>query len=138
MRVLLVHKAGENNFCFARALLRFRQFAKRRDEGGHAPLCVARATTVELAGWWQYKSENNFEPSLTTIANNLYGYKTTILNAGQVLGQGTLAGQVSAAGEEVLSRPNAFPEIDAHERHQHEVADDDDVIGGMQGRRHNG
>ena len=40
-------------------------------------------TTVQLAGWWQYKSEDLMEPNLPTLVNNLFGYKTTIFNPGQ-------------------------------------------------------
>lgn len=61
-------------------------------------------TAVQLAGWWQLKSEQNNEPSLPTMVNKLFGYKTTILNGGQAFGQGTLNGQIATAGEEVLSK----------------------------------
>ncbi len=63
------------------------------------------ATQVQLAGYWQAKSENNMEPNLVTQINLIYGYKTTILNAGQEFGIGSgAAGQIATVGEEVLSR----------------------------------
>ncbi|MDB5297216.1 MAG: domain containing protein, partial [Phycisphaerales bacterium] len=59
-------------------------------------------TTVQLAGWWQTKSEDNQEPSLPVLANNLFGYTTKILNTGQSMF--TLDGSATTIGEEVLSK----------------------------------
>ena len=39
--------------------------------------------TVQLAGYWQYMSENENEPGLQTIVNRLYGYGTNISNTFQ-------------------------------------------------------
>jgi hypothetical protein len=36
--------------------------------------------SLPLAGYWQYESENENEPSLQTIVNSLYGYGTEISN----------------------------------------------------------
>jgi hypothetical protein len=58
------------------------------------------STVVQLEGFWQHFSENNEEPSLPQLVNNLLGYSTTIVGAGQVLDNG---GQVVAVGDEVLS-----------------------------------
>jgi hypothetical protein len=58
------------------------------------------ATAVQLAGFWQKDSENNEEPTLPQIVNNIMGYSTTIVGAGQVLNHG---GKVEAVGDEVLS-----------------------------------
>jgi len=55
---------------------------------------------IQLAGWWQRVSEGGTEPSLRTILNSVFGYKTTLLYSGQVLNK---AGHVETAGEEVLS-----------------------------------
>ncbi len=57
-------------------------------------------TTVTLKGWWQYKSEDDMEPSLQTIVNDMFGYSTNLQSAGQSLDTG---GNIQAVGEEVLS-----------------------------------
>ena len=57
-------------------------------------------TVVQLAGWWQRKSELNMEPTLQVIVNRIFGYGTNVLSAGQSLNQG---GRPIAVGEEVLS-----------------------------------
>ncbi|QOV91332.1 PA14 domain-containing protein [Humisphaera borealis] len=59
-------------------------------------------TTVQLAGWWQNKSEKNQEPSVPTLVNNILGYRTKILNNGQTMADGWNGAGV--LGEEVLSK----------------------------------
>ncbi len=55
---------------------------------------------VSLEGYWQAHNENNEEPSLQTLVNNIFGYTTTIVSSGQNLNGGGLR---SAVGDEVLS-----------------------------------
>ena len=54
---------------------------------------------VELAGFWQSKSEGGQEPSLQELAE-LFGYTTTITKAGQSLDN---SGRVETVGDEILS-----------------------------------
>lgn len=64
---------------------------------------TARPTRlVQLAGYWQYQSENENEPGLQTIINSLYGYGTNISNVQQpdYPNNGT---QPTLYGEEVAS-----------------------------------
>ena len=58
------------------------------------------AVVIALSGWWQLKSEQNMEPTLPVLVNRMFGYGTTVLNAGETLNTGGRAGTV---GEEVLS-----------------------------------
>ena len=58
------------------------------------------ATVVQLAGWWQRKSELNQEPQLHIVVNRLFGFGTTILRPGETLSHG---GRPTPVGEEVLS-----------------------------------
>jgi fibronectin type 3 domain-containing protein len=58
------------------------------------------ATVIQLAGWWQKKSELNQEPQLHMVINRLFGYGTTILRPGETLNHG---GRPTPVGEEVLS-----------------------------------
>lgn len=55
--------------------------------------------TVELAGWWQSKPENNEEPTLHQMIQ-LMGYTTTITFPGENLSDN---GRLRTRGEEVLS-----------------------------------
>lgn len=57
-------------------------------------------TVVQLAGWWQKKSELNQEPTLAVLVNKIFGYGTQVLKPGESLNQG---GRPVAVGEEVLS-----------------------------------
>ncbi len=57
-------------------------------------------TMLQLAGWWQQRSEDGQEPLLSVMMNNIFGFGTQILGAGQSMNQG---GRVSSVGEEVLS-----------------------------------
>ncbi|HEV7805345.1 MAG TPA: choice-of-anchor D domain-containing protein [Solirubrobacteraceae bacterium] len=61
---------------------------------------TAPTTSVQLAGWWQGLSENGREPSLSTMVNTEFGYKTTLTYADQRINR---KGQLETAGEEVLS-----------------------------------
>jgi hypothetical protein len=61
---------------------------------------AAPTKVVTLAGWWQSVSEGGKEPSLSTIVNTEFSYKTTMLYAGQTLNR---QGRIETAGEEVLS-----------------------------------
>lgn len=54
---------------------------------------------IDLAGFWQNRSEHGEEPVLQQIAQ-LFGFTTNFLNPGQDLDQN---GQVQTVGEEVLS-----------------------------------
>jgi hypothetical protein len=56
--------------------------------------------TVGLRGYFQFKNEDEQEPSLGTLVNKIYGYGTQALAPGQVLNGG---GKVAAVGEEILS-----------------------------------
>ena len=58
------------------------------------------ATVVQLAGWWQRKSELNQEPTLPILVNRIFGYGTLIQRPGEVLNHG---GRPTPIGEEVLS-----------------------------------
>ena len=58
------------------------------------------ATVIQLAGWWQRKSELNQEPQLHILVNRLFGFGTTILRPGETLNHG---GRPTPVGEEVLS-----------------------------------
>lgn len=55
---------------------------------------------LTLAGYWQSLSENGQEPTLSELIRSVFGYQTTLVNAGQQLNQ---QGLVTAVGEEVLS-----------------------------------
>ncbi|HEY2588489.1 MAG TPA: fibronectin type III domain-containing protein, partial [Tepidisphaeraceae bacterium] len=60
------------------------------------------ASTVQLAGYWQYESEHEEEPNLQTIVNRMFGYGTDISNTPlpQYPNNGST---VTAYGEEVMS-----------------------------------
>jgi hypothetical protein len=60
-------------------------------------------TVIQLAGYWQSKSENNEEPKLPELVNQLMGFNTTIVNSGQQLTNPATAGKVEAVGDEILS-----------------------------------
>ncbi|HYO10740.1 MAG TPA: choice-of-anchor D domain-containing protein [Tepidisphaeraceae bacterium] len=55
-------------------------------------------STIQLAGWWQYKSEKP-EPTLQQVVQ-LFGYGTKITNTGQNVNGG---GRIERIGDEVLS-----------------------------------
>ncbi len=55
---------------------------------------------VNLAGYWQYQSENENEPGLTAIANLIYGYGTNIGNTPSFPNNGAIP---TYYGEEVAS-----------------------------------
>ena len=57
-------------------------------------------TVVQLAGWWQKKSEQNQEPQLQILVNQIFGFGTTIIRPGETLNSRRPA---VAVGEEVLS-----------------------------------
>jgi malectin (di-glucose binding ER protein) len=61
---------------------------------------AAPTKVVALAGWWQSASEGGREPSLPTIVNTEFSYRTTMLYAGQTLNR---QGRIETSGEEVLS-----------------------------------
>ncbi|HEV7806177.1 MAG TPA: malectin domain-containing carbohydrate-binding protein [Solirubrobacteraceae bacterium] len=61
---------------------------------------AAPTKVVVLAGWWQSVSEGGKEPSLATIVNTEFSYRTTLLYSGQTLNR---QGRIETAGEEVLS-----------------------------------
>lgn len=61
------------------------------------------ALTVQLAGYWQNKSENNEEPTLQGAVNGLFGFGTVITGPGQQLSVPGQGGKVAAVGDEVLS-----------------------------------
>jgi hypothetical protein len=80
---------------------------------------------IQLAGYWQSLPENNEEPSLATVVQQLFGYGTTIVGAGQQLNQ---AGLVTAVGDEVLSpywevadttKPVSVQQLDAYHSQNH-------------------
>ncbi|HSU68587.1 MAG TPA: hypothetical protein VLJ39_17030, partial [Tepidisphaeraceae bacterium] len=58
--------------------------------------------TVNLAGYWQYQSENENEPGLQTIVNKVFGYTTTIANS-QLLQYPNNGNQPVYYGEEQAS-----------------------------------
>jgi fibronectin type 3 domain-containing protein/regulation of enolase protein 1 (concanavalin A-like superfamily) len=57
------------------------------------------ATTVQLAGFWQPYNEGGQEPKLQEVVDT-FGYKTKIINAGEVLNS---KGRIARVGDEVLS-----------------------------------
>ena len=57
-------------------------------------------TTVQLAGWWQRKSELNQEPQIGILVNRIFGFGTTVLKPGETLNSG---GRPIAVGDEVMS-----------------------------------
>ena len=57
-------------------------------------------TTVQLAGWWQRKSELNQEPQFGILVNRIFGFGTSVLRPGETLNHG---GRPIPVGEEVLS-----------------------------------
>jgi hypothetical protein len=60
------------------------------------------ASTVQLAGYWQYESEHEEEPNLQTIVNRLFGYGTDISSTQQP-DYANSGSTVVPYGEEVLS-----------------------------------
>ena len=58
------------------------------------------ATVVQLAGWWQKKSEQNQEPVLPILVNRIFGFGTITQRPGETLNHG---GRPVAVGEEILS-----------------------------------
>lgn len=56
--------------------------------------------SVNLAGYFQRKPEGGFESPLAPLVNNVYGFTTNIVNAGQSINTG---GQAIAVGDEVMS-----------------------------------
>jgi hypothetical protein len=60
------------------------------------------ATVIDLAGYWQNKSENQEEPTLPELVQ-MFGFGTKIVNAGQALNPAGQSGKVQAVGDEILS-----------------------------------
>ncbi|CAA9374686.1 MAG: hypothetical protein AVDCRST_MAG64-219, partial [uncultured Phycisphaerae bacterium] len=58
------------------------------------------AKTVQLAGYFQHKNEDNQEANVETLINKVFGYGTNVVGAGQSLVGG---GRATPVGEEVMS-----------------------------------
>ena len=61
---------------------------------------VRPAVSFDLAGYWQIQSENNKEPSVSTLLQ-AFGYRTKLLGSGQTLSND---GELVRVGEEVHSQ----------------------------------